>query len=391
MTFPATPLQEEIIETARSLAPGFAERASEHDRNNSFPSENFEDLKRAGYHTLTVPLEYGGKGARLLDICLGQEELAVGDGATALGIAMHLSLIGRLAEEQTWPTEMWAQVCRQITENGALINSAATEPEMGSPSRGGLPTTIARRIDGGWELSGRKTFTTLAPVLDIFVVLATVEPEQERGNFLVERDTPGLSVDPTWDALGMRGTGSHDLVLDAVRIPVAARIVARADKPPGDGASGRGWAALTLGAVYLGVARSARDHAASYAQQRVPSGLGKPISELEAVQETLGKMDLAIRGARALLLNTAAAWDRDSAIRRNLTPDIAASKYLSTNAAIDVTDMAMRLAGGPALSRTLPFERLLRDARAGLYNPPQDPATLKLLGQWALGQTPQLS
>ncbi len=190
----------------------------------------------------------------------------------------------------------------------------------------GMPTTTAHRIDGGWEISGRKTFTTLAPVLDYFVVLAAVG-ESERGNFLVERGTPGLSVVETWDVLGMRATGSHDLVLEGVVVPEEARIVPPSDRPPGDGGSGRAWAALLLSAAYLGVARAAHDFTAKYAQERVPTGLGKPIAELEGVQESLGRMEIAIRGARPLLMDTAAAWDRDPTSRARLTPDIAAAKY----------------------------------------------------------------
>lgn len=391
MLLTPSPLQAEIIETARALAPAFAARAPEHDRDNTFPYENYDDLKRVGYPALTVPREFGGRGAGLLDVCLGQEELACGDGATALGIGMHLGLVGRLAEDLSWPPEMWERVCRAIVERGALVNSAATEPQMGSPSRGGRPSTEARRVAGGWEISGRKTFTTIAPVLDYVVVLASIEPDGDRGNFLVERGAPGLSIDYTWDTIGMRATGSHDLVLDRVLAPEDARIIPPASRPPGDGASGRGWAALTLGAVYLGVARAALEHTARYAQERVPTALGKPIAELEDVQQGLGRMDLAIRSARALLLQTASSWDRDPDARKDLAPDIAASKYLATNAAIEVTDTAMRLVGGPALSRSLPFERLLRDARAGLYNPPQDPATLKLLGRWVLGDKQQLT
>lgn len=360
-----------------------------HDRENTFPYENYEDLKRAGYHTLTLPADAGGSGARLLELCLGQEQLAIGDGATALGIGMHLSLLGRLAEDRSWPEEMWTRIARDVVERGALINSAATEPEMGSPSRGGMPVTFASRAPGGWELNGRKTFTTIAPVLDYFLVLAGMEVDDRRGSFLVERGTSGLRIEETWDTLGMRATGSHDLVLEAVHVPDEAYIPP-VQRPASAGAS-RAWAALSLGAVYLGVARAALDFAATYAKGRVPSGLGKPISELPGVQQNLGRMDLSIRAARTLLMTTAAAWDAEPNRRADLAPDVAASKHLATNCSIEVTDLAMRLVGGSALSRNLPLERLFRDARAGLYNPPSDEATLGLLGRWALGERPALT
>lgn len=389
MSIATGPLGVEIIEIARSLAPAFARRAPEHDRNNTFPFENYDDMKRAGYHAVTLPAAYGGRGARLFELCLGQEELAVGDGATALGIGMHLSLLGRLAEERSWPPPLWERVACDVVERGALINSAATEPEMGSPSHGGMPVTTARRVPGGWEITGRKTFTTIAPVLDYILVLARIEDGSQRGNFLIERGTPGLRIEETWEALGMRATGSHDLVLERARVAGDA-LIPSATRPVSP-SGGRAWAALSLGAVYLGVARAARDFAVGFAKERVPTGLGKPISELPGVQQNLGRMNLTIRAARAVLLDTARAWDEDSGGRAGLAPDIAASKHLATNCAIEVTDLAMRLAGGAALSRRLPIERLFRDARAGLYNPPSDEAALGLIGRWALGERPQLS
>jgi len=252
-----------------------------------------------------------------------------------------------------------------------------------------MPTTTAVRVDGGWEITGRKTFTTIAPVLDYFVVLAGMEDEESRGSFLVPKGTPGLSVEETWDVLGMRSTGSHDLVLEEVRVPDEA-FIPPPSKPDTTG-GGRAWAALSLGAVYLGVARAARDFAVSFARDRVPTGLGKPISELPNVQQNLGRMELSIRAARSVLHGAARAWEDDPEHRADLAPDVAAAKHLATNCAIDTTDLAMRLVGGSALARDLPLERLFRDARAGLYNPPSDDAALQTLGQWVLGDRPKLA
>lgn len=380
-------LASRALDITRPLVPALAEHAEEHDREASFPFESFDLLKQAGYHTLTVPTEFGGMGARLYELCLGQEDLARGDGSTALGIGMHLSLLGRLPEEGNWPRQLWERVCKDVVQRGTLINSAATEPAMGSPSRGGLPVTKARKVDGGWELSGRKSFVTLAPALDYFIVLATLEAEQKRGSFVVERSAPGVSVEPNWDVLGMRSTRSDDLVLESVFVPDEMYVPAFSQR---SARGGRAWAALTIGATYLGIAVAARDTAAELLKARKPTGLGKPVSELEYIQEGLGRMDLSIRAARHLLHDTARRYDEAPAERADLTPAIASAKYLTTNAAIEVTDLAMRLAGGSALSQHLPLERLFRDARAGLYNPPSDHETLVLLGRWVLGERPEL-
>ncbi|MEJ7654547.1 MAG: acyl-CoA dehydrogenase family protein [Chloroflexia bacterium] len=378
--------QSTILEVAKSLAPSFAERAAEHDRENTFPYENYDEIKRAGYHAATLPLEVGGLGAGLFDLCLGQEELAVGDGGTALGIGMHLSLLGRLVEDQSWPTEMWERVARRGGTRERI--NARSRAAMGSPSRGGMPTTTAVRVDGGWEITGRKTFTTIAPVLDYFVVLAgggRGEPGQlpcAEGYAGAERRG---DVGRAWDAL-------HRLARPGAGGGARARraYIPPPSKPDTTG-GGRAWAALSLGAVYLGVARAARDFAASFARDRVPTGLGKPISELPNVQQNLGRMELSIRAARSVLHGAARAWEDDPEHRADLASDVAAAKHLATNCAIDTTDLAMRLVGGSALARDLPLERLFRDARAGLYNPPSDDAALQTLGQWVLGDRPKLA
>jgi alkylation response protein AidB-like acyl-CoA dehydrogenase len=139
------PRQNELLELADELAAGFATRAVEHDRAGSFPHENFAAIRAAGLHLLPVPREYGGWGVPLPGAVILLERLARGDGATALVFAMHVQVIGSAAESRGWPEDRFAAICRDVVQEGALINSAATEPELGSPSRGGLPATRARR------------------------------------------------------------------------------------------------------------------------------------------------------------------------------------------------------------------------------------------------------
>src|SRR5690349_19019072 len=138
-----TPRQQHIVELAGTLAERFAARADAHDRVGSFPFENYADLHEFGYLKLIVPREYGGEGADLFEIVLAQERLARGDGATAMAVDMTLHLIGQQTETRQWPEPIFATICRSIAEEGALINTAASEPDLGSPSRGGLPATRA--------------------------------------------------------------------------------------------------------------------------------------------------------------------------------------------------------------------------------------------------------
>jgi alkylation response protein AidB-like acyl-CoA dehydrogenase len=384
LPYPKTERQAEFMALADRLAVGAAERAAEHDRENTFPFETFRELRESGYLALTVPEEYGGRGADPLEVSLAQERLARGDGSVALAATMHLGLVARLAATRTWPEALFARLCREVVEQGALINSAASEPELGSPSRGGLPSTTAVRSGDGWRLNGRKRWTSLAPILRYVTVMATVEEDGQprRANFLVQTDTPGLTVEPTWDNLGMRATGSHDVVLEDVLVPDDAHL-------PGEDAPGlgdpRGWAILTC-AVYTGIASAARDFAVAYAQGRRPSGQrGASIAEYQTVQHRVAEMELLLLQSRAVLYSTTETWVERPEYRDAIAWQLAAAKYVATNNAIRVTDLALRVVGSVGLDRSHPLERYFRDVRAGLGNPPMDDIALTLIGKAALG------
>src|SRR5258708_10056860 len=167
--YPVTDRQKKIVAMAAELADTFARRATEHDWQGTFPLENYKDLQQSGYLTLTVPRDVGGWGADLLEVTLAQQQLARGDASTALVTSMHLVNVARIAENLAGPSELFARICRAVVENGAMLNTSASEPVTGSPSRGGRPSTVARRQDdGSWLISGRKSYTTGSPVLQLF-------------------------------------------------------------------------------------------------------------------------------------------------------------------------------------------------------------------------------
>jgi alkylation response protein AidB-like acyl-CoA dehydrogenase len=386
METPTTPRQTEFVALADRLAARIAPRAAAHDRENSFPFGSFRELHEAGYLALSVPTAYGGAGADPLEVARAQERLARGDGSTALAATMHLALIGRLAATRAWPEPVFARVCRDVVERGALINSVASEPDLGSPSRGALPSTTAVRTAGGWRLNGHKRWASLAPALGYLVVMATaVEEGKEpvRADFLVPAGTPGVRIEETWDNLGMRGTGSHDVILEEVEVPADARLEAGAASA-GDGA---GWGAFPTAAVYLGVATAARDVAVDFARERTPNGMSGPIAELQTAQHRVAEIELLLLQSRAVLWGAAERWIDRPEERPGMGWELAAVKHLVTNHAIAVTDLALRVTGSAGLSRTMPLERYFRDVRAGLGHPPLDDAALTLIGKTALGLT----
>lgn len=381
--YPRNDRQAAIIELADTLAEIAAERADAHDRAGTFPHDTFAALHARGYLALTVPPEYGGGGASPLEVMLAQEHLARGSGSVALGATMHLGIIGGLAASRHWPPTLLERVFADVVERGALINSAASEPDLGSPSRGGMFHTTATRDGDGWRINGRKTWTTMSPGLTYAIVLLTIDENgnTSRGQFLVPMDTEGVVREENWDNLSMRSSGSNDVVFDNVFVPDDHRL----PQPKGlPGMQGSDWSLLGS-AVYLGIAQAARDFAVEFAKSRVPSGLGTPIAELQSVQHRIAQIEILLAQARSLLYMTAETWADQSGQRDAMAWQMAAAKYTVTNNAISVTDQALRVVGSVGLQRSLPLERYFRDVRAGLGNPPMDDVALTLIGKTALG------
>ena len=385
---PRTEREREIISLAAAAASVAAEHASRHDRDGTFPVEGLAELAGAGYLALTVPAEFGGGGASIAEVVLGNLALAKGDASLALVVAMHNALLGRVRDAGVWPAEQFSRIGREVAAgrsgNGALINSLASEPEMGSPSRGGLPATTATRCEGGFRISGRKNFSSGAPVLRWGVVSAAVRKDAAEpylGSFIVPLSANGMRIEPTWDTMGMRATGSHTVVLEDVEVPFDAevpRVTPMRDALPHE----RAWS-LTISAVYLGIAEAARDYAIRFARERKPTALGgKSIAALPTIRERAGRMDLLLFEARSLLVGLARAWD--AAASSDLEAALAAAKVVATNNAVTVTELAMRLVGGSSLDRSAPLERHYRDVRGGLHHPPQDDAAFALFAREAL-------
>jgi alkylation response protein AidB-like acyl-CoA dehydrogenase len=359
-----------------------AAHAARHDRDGTFPVEGLGSLRESGYLGLVVPSSFGGGDATVTEMVLGNLQLAHGDASLALVVAMHCALLGRVRDASAWPSSQFARVAEEVVATGGLINSLATESEMGSPSRGGLPATTAVAVDGGFVLNGRKTFSSGSSVLRWGVISAAVQTDAPYlSNFLVPMSSPGVRIEASWDSLGMRATCSHTVVLEDVRVPSSAelpRAAAAAGVPPYE----RAWS-LCVSAVYLGVAEAARNYAASFARERKPTALGgKAIASLPSIRDRMARIDLLLYQARGLLVGLARAWD--AAPSAPFEAALAAAKVTATNNAIAATDLAMRLVGGASMDRASPIERHYRDVRGGLHHPPQDDAALALFAREAL-------
>lgn len=380
--YPHTERQAEIMAMADEIAVIAHEHASKHDLAASFPEEAFAAMRKTPLPGLTVPEEFGGMGASPLETMLAIESLAQGDGSVALIATMHWGHVAGVGLSCDWPADLKQEFLTEVVTNGALYNTAASEPAMGSPSRGGAYATVAVKQDDGWHITGRKSWSTGSPGLRWAGVGCSVEDEAgeiARANFLVPMDSPGVVIEENWDNLAMRASGSHDVVFNDVAVPLDHRLPANG-KPVGTT-----WSYLTS-ALYLGIGIAARSWAIDFAKNRRPTALGgTSIAELEGVQAKIVQMELLILAARSALYGTVEEWINHPEHRDTLGPQLAAAKMIATNNAIEVTDLAMRVVGSVGMQRANPLERYFRDARAGLGNPPIDDVAQGQIAKATLG------
>ncbi len=383
-----------------SFLAELAAHAAEVDRNGAFPWESLDALHAAGLLAITARPEDGGEDATLARCAQLGRQAGRGCASTALIFAMQLIHL-RSSASPNWPAPLRAQVGRSAGRFGALINALRVEPALGTPARGGLPETMARRTADGWSIRGRKIYSTGAPGLTWMLVFARVElggsPDVEpsgspdtdeavprMGQFLVPANSPGVSIEETWDQLGLRGSGSHDVVFEDVLVPLDHAVDLRL---PADWARpdpvGMAWNNLMIAALYTGVAEAARDWIVSFLQDRKPANLGAPLATLPRMQEAVGRIEAKLLANRRLVAGAAADTDAGhppSAVESGLIKTIAAENVVAA-----VQD-AMQLAGNHGLSRANPLERHLRDALCSRVHTPQPDAAFTAAGRAALGQ-----
>lgn len=370
----------DAVELARALAADFASRADEADRIAALPAEDVAALRDSGYLTLSIPRRYGGAGLSLVECVEAQLELAQGSASSALVAAMPLQIFGYECEVESWPEETFERLCRLVVEEGALVNSLASEPLLGSPSRGQIFQTTADRLPDGWLINGEKTWSTGGRHLTHLLVRASIGADS--GVVLVPNNIEGVEWRETWrHALSLRASDSHDVVFHDVLVPPDHLIEhAAQDGPPPPNA----WFPMMLGAVYLGAATAARDGAIRYALERVPTSLGQPIATLPKIQRQIGEIDVVLQAARTLFLDVAASWTGAPEHRQAQYARVAAAKQFALEAAGEVTEKALLLAGGAALTHNLPLERHFRDVRAGQMQPPSGDTAYEIVGRAAV-------
>ncbi len=393
-----TEQQASLATQARELAAEkFAPRAAKYDKEASFPTENYQDMAKAGLLGICIPQSEGGLGADLKTYMIAAAEMGRSCGATALTFNMHVSsclwtgfLLDGLeldSDTRAQHNQMRKRHYRRIIEGGKIYSQPFSE---GGAAAAGFKAfgTTALKVAGGWQVNGKKIFASLSGHADYYGALCTAlqtpNDKHSRRNTMylaIPADAKGVCVEGDWDPLGMRGTISRTLIFKDVFVADEEQLMPLGVYPS---AAGR-WPHMfmTLTPTYMGIAQACYDFTVAYLRGEVP---GTP----PVKRRMFPTKQIAVSQMRVMLEQTKSIWFQAiSEARPDPSQDSImrawAAQYTVMENANELAQLAIRTCGGQSMLRSLPLERLYRDSRCGsLMLPWTAELCLDKLGKGAL-------
>jgi alkylation response protein AidB-like acyl-CoA dehydrogenase len=369
--FRLTQEQQHLQRQCRALAADFATRSAAHDRDASHPIENYDRLREAGFLALTIAKEWGGGGASFLDHTIAYEALGQGCPSTALAFNMHASVVMPLLESGEVSAETKQRLVDLVVRKRQLLAGNFSEPVTTSLIGERPLKARARRVQGGYRITGRKMFASMLEAADYVLVMAYPD-EATRPSaaiiLLLPRVAEGRSVDPNWDVLGMRATRSDSLVLDECFVPENAAVFRSDDTRPFRQAY-LNWFWGSYTPVYLGVAQAAFDELRRVVHARQPEGYAQPLAYHPDVRRHVAEMSADLEAAR--LITYRSAWLSDTeGPTAETTAALYRAKYTVGETVSRITRSALTLGGAHGIFKNSRLEQLFRDGALGPLHPP---------------------
>ncbi len=341
----------------QSLAGEFAAkevlpRAAEIDRTAEFPIELAREIGKRGFQGLPYPAEYGGSGAGYVSFVLVLEQLC--RASMTVGAIMAVNTVPEEGIYRFGTEEQKRRLLTPLAEGKWLGGIGFTEADTGSDPR--MITTVARRSGDCFIINGQKQFMALAPALNLVLLFARREKEEGLNAFIVDASSEGFILREPCETMGLRGLGTSVVYLDDVHVPEENLI----------GKEGQGFdilleaisvERLSVAVQGVGVAQAALELSLDYARER--KAMGRSIAKMQAIQQQLAEMASRIEAARWLTYRTAFLHDQGQSIQY----ESSLAKLFASQMAVDVTRMAMQVHGAYGTMKSLPVERLYRDAK----------------------------
>ena len=361
-------------EIAHQIGAEIAPAAAGHDAAGDFVFGSFDLLRERGITGMLVPADLGGGGATHGELCDVLRILGQSCGATAVTLSMHSHLVAL----QVWRSKHGQdaeKILRRVAGERIILVSTGAADWLESNGR-------AERVEGGYRVSGRKAPSSGAPVGDVLVTSFPIETDGQRQviHCAVPFAADGVSIDETWDTLGLRATGSHTVVLDDVFVPDAAvSLVRPAGWHPIWNAI-LGVALPLIMSAYVGIAEAAAGLALEQARSK---------AEQPHIAPLVGEMGNALTTAQdAVNAMIATADDLRFANTDAIGASMLTRKSIAAEALVTAVHKAVDVAGGAGYSRHLPLERHFRDIHGGSYHPLPTPKQVRFTGRMALGLPP---
>lgn len=355
--FQLTEEQQMIQELARTLAQEQIKPiASEIDENERFPRESIDLLAEAGILGCAYPEEYGGTGMDFMSFILAMEEIAKVCGSTASIVSTHAGVSMYCIE--LYGTEEQKKHYMPLMAQGRLMGFAMTEADAGSDANG--MATKAIREGDNYVINGTKMFISSAPANDFHIIIAvTGKDEKDRKQFtafIVDKDTPGVSVSPHIHKMGIRGSLTAEVILEDCVVS-AGQILGKEGEGMKVALASLDAGRISMGAQALGIAQGALDETIKYVGERVQ--FGKRISQFQNTQFTLADFQTKVDAGRLLLWRAAMLKDAGLPFGK----EAAMGKLYNSDLAMQVTTECVQLFGGYGYTREYPIERMMRDAK----------------------------
>ncbi|CAM2069458.1 Acyl-CoA/acyl-ACP dehydrogenase [Sulfidibacter corallicola] len=382
-----TEKQRELVKMAEDLAQVFSVNASEYDRENQVPIGNFRLFRQSPLLTLSIPERLGGLGGALVDWTLVAEAFGRGCTATALACHMHVAGIGLLMDSPNTVPDRRKWIADVVVNQQRIISVGISEPNtLGMISSTFTPEFSARRVEGGYLLSGEKSFVTNIEGSDmVFIYTKLVNGPAPFGGILLPTDNEGIQVERWWDTMGMRATQSQKLICEDVFVS-EDYLVQTSEQFLADF-----FASKWLGganAVYLGLLSALYDAARELLCHKVPKGYSQPVAFHPDIRRRVAEMSMEVDTAR--LFTYRAAWYCDhndsgpEAIEHLLKAKYAVGEGVRRTANHVVNACGMR-----GMFKSEPLERMIRDAWTAPVFPLSSDGCASMLGLLAMELNPE--